>query len=70
MPPTMGNSGMPEGGGLPRLQMRRGLEQPLAELLDEYAKQAAHTDEVIATRDWDAQAVGRDERTGKPFALR
>ena len=52
------------------LQMRRGLEQPLAELLDEYAKQAAHTDDVIAARDWDAEAVGRDEKTGKPFALR
>lgn len=52
------------------LQMRRGLEQPLAELLDEYAKQAAHTDDVIAARDWDAEAVGRDENTGKPFALR
>jgi uncharacterized damage-inducible protein DinB len=52
------------------LQMRRGLEQPLTELLDEYAKQAAHTDDVIAARDWDAEAVGRDENTGKPFALR
>ena len=52
------------------LQMRRGLEQPLAELLDQYAKQAAHTDDVIAARDWDAEAVGRDENTGKPLALR
>jgi uncharacterized damage-inducible protein DinB len=52
------------------LQMRRGLEQPLAELLDEYAQQAAHTDDVIAARDWDAEAVGRDDNTGKPFALR
>lgn len=52
------------------LQMRRGLERPLAELLDEYATQAAHTDEVIAAQDWDAEAVGRDENTGKPFALR
>jgi uncharacterized damage-inducible protein DinB len=52
------------------LQMRRGLERPLAELLDEYAVQAAHTNDVIATRDWDAEAVGTDERTGKPFALR
>ena len=42
------------------LQMRRGLEQPLAELLDEYAKQAAHTDDVIVA----------GENTGKPFALR
>jgi uncharacterized damage-inducible protein DinB len=52
------------------LQMRRGLEQPLAELLDEYAKQAAHTDNIIAARDWDAEAVGRDENTGRAFALR
>ena len=52
------------------LQMRRGLERPLAELLDEYAEQAAHTDGVIASRDWDAEAVGRDENTGKPYALR
>jgi uncharacterized damage-inducible protein DinB len=52
------------------LQMRRGLQQPLAELLDEYAAQAAHTDDVIATHDWDSEAVGRDERTGRPFALR
>lgn len=52
------------------LQMRRGLEQPLGELLDEYATQAAHTDDTIAAHDWDAEAVGRDERTGKPFPLR
>jgi len=52
------------------LQMRRGLEQPMAELLDEYAKQAAHTDDVIAARDWDAESVATDERTGRPFALR
>jgi uncharacterized damage-inducible protein DinB len=52
------------------LQMRRGLERPLAELLDEYAAQAAHTDDVVATHDWDAEAVGLDERTGKPFVLR
>ena len=52
------------------LQMRHGLEQPLVELLDQYAEQAAHTDDVIASRDWDAEAVGRHERTGEPFALR
>ena len=52
------------------LQMRRGLERPLAELLDDYATQAAHTDEVMAVRDWDAEAVGTDENTGKPFPLR
>ena len=32
-----------------------GLPDPLSEL---------------AARDWDAEAVGRDEATGKPFALR
>jgi len=52
------------------LQMRRGLEQSLAQLLDDYAKQAAHTDVVVASRDWDADAIGRHEGTGKPFALR
>ncbi len=52
------------------LQMRHGLERPLADLLDEYAAQAAHTDEVVAARDWDAESVGQNEVTGKPFALR
>jgi len=52
------------------LQMRRGLEQPLAELLDEYAAQAARTDEVIDSRDLDALSVGIDWDTGKPIALR
>ena len=52
------------------LQMRRGLERPLAELLDDYATQAVHTDEIVASRDWDAEAVATDENTGKPFALR
>ncbi len=51
------------------LQMRPGLERPLAELLDEYAAQAAHTDEVVATNDWDAESV-RPGETGKPIALR
>jgi uncharacterized damage-inducible protein DinB len=51
------------------LQMRLGFDRPLDELLDEYAAQAAHTDEIIASRDWDAEAVGRDD-TGRPFALR
>ena len=50
--------------------MRHGLERPLAELLDEYAAQAAHTDEVVASRDWDAESVGEDEHSGKPYALR
>jgi uncharacterized damage-inducible protein DinB len=52
------------------LQMRAGLGRPLIELLDEYAAQAAHTDEVIASRDWDSEAVIRDFETGKPIALR
>jgi uncharacterized damage-inducible protein DinB len=52
------------------LQMRRGLEQPLSELLDEYAAQAARTDEVLALRDWDAESAFPDGDTGKPLALR
>jgi hypothetical protein len=52
------------------LQMRRGLERPLAELLDEYATQAARTDEIVASRDWGAESVARDGDTGKPIALR
>jgi uncharacterized damage-inducible protein DinB len=52
------------------LQMRVGLERPLVELLDEYAAQAAHTDEVVASRDWDAEAACKDFDTGKPIALR
>jgi len=52
------------------LQMRAGLERPLAELLDEYAVQAAHTDEVVASRDWASESVGRNEGTGKPIAVR
>ena len=51
------------------LQMRRGLERPLAELLDEYATQAAHTDEVVASRNWDEESV-RNGDAGKPIALR
>jgi uncharacterized damage-inducible protein DinB len=51
------------------LQMRAGLERPLAELLDEYAAQAAHTDEVVAARDWDAESV-RHGGNGEPVALR
>jgi uncharacterized damage-inducible protein DinB len=52
------------------LQMRRGLGQPLSELLDEYAAQAARTDEVLASRDWDAESAYPDGDTGKPLALR
>jgi uncharacterized damage-inducible protein DinB len=53
-----------------QLQMRLGLERPLAELLDEYATQAAHTDEIVASRDWNAKSVAKDGDTGKPIALR
>jgi uncharacterized damage-inducible protein DinB len=52
------------------LQMRAGLGRPLADLLDEYAAQAAHTDEVVASRDWDTEAVVRDFDAGRPIALR
>ncbi len=52
------------------LQMRAGLERPLAALLAEYAAQAAHTDEIVASRDWDATSVVPDEQTGQPIALR
>jgi uncharacterized damage-inducible protein DinB len=52
------------------LQMRAGLDRPLAELLDEYAAQTAHTDEVIASRDLDAESVHPDWDTGRPMALR
>lgn len=51
------------------LQMRSGLDRPLTELLDEYATQAAHTDEVVACHDWDAMSV-RNGDHGKPMALR
>jgi hypothetical protein len=50
--------------------MRRGLEQPLSQLLDEYAAQAARTDEVLALRDWDAESAFPDGDTGRPLALR
>jgi uncharacterized damage-inducible protein DinB len=51
------------------LQMRAGVDRPLADLLDEYAAQAAHTDEVVTSRDWDALSV-RNGDSGKPIALR
>jgi uncharacterized damage-inducible protein DinB len=52
------------------LQMRAGLERPLADLLDEYAAQAAHTDEVIASHDWDAESALSDGESGTPVTLR
>ena len=52
------------------LQMRAGQGRPLSELLDEYAAQAAHTDEVLAAHDWDAQAAATDDETGRPMPLR
>ena len=51
------------------LQMRAGLERSLGELLDEYAAQAARTDEVVASSDWDAESVCNGDN-GKPIALR
>jgi uncharacterized damage-inducible protein DinB len=51
------------------LQMRAGHGRPLSELLDEYAAQTAHTDEVIASHDWDAPAAARDDETGRPMSL-
>ena len=52
------------------LQMRAGLERPLADLLDEYAAQAAHTDEVIASHDWDTASALSDNESGTPVTLR
>ena len=52
------------------LQMRAGLERPLAELLDEYAVQAAHTDEVVAAHDLNEESVRVDGDAGKRVALR
>jgi uncharacterized damage-inducible protein DinB len=51
------------------LQMRLGFERPLADLLDDYATQAAHTDEIIASRDWDAESAYPDYDTGRPITL-
>ncbi len=52
------------------LQMRGRFGRPLAELLDEYAAQTAHTDEVVATRDWDTESVHDYGDVGKPVTLR
>lgn len=52
------------------LQMRAGQGRLLSELLDEYLAQTAHTDEVVASHDWDAVAAARHEVTGRPIALR
>ena len=52
------------------LQMRAGLERPLAELLDDYAAQAAHTDEIITSHDWDAASALADGESGHPVTLR
>jgi uncharacterized damage-inducible protein DinB len=52
------------------LQMRAGLERPLPDLLDDYAAQAAHTDEVIASHDWDAASVLSDSESGERVTLR
>ena len=52
------------------LQMRAGLERPLADLLEEYEVQAAHTDEVVASHDWDAESALSDNENGQPVTLR
>ena len=52
------------------LQMRAGHARPLSELLDEYTAQTAHTDEVLASHDWDAVAAARHDDTGRPMSLR
>ena len=51
------------------LQMRAGHGRSLSELLDEYAAQTSHTDEVIASHDWEAQAAARHDETGRPMSL-
>lgn len=51
------------------LQMRAGHGRPIGELLEEYAAQAARTDEVLATRDWDDETTYPDEMTGRPLTL-
>ena len=52
------------------LQMRAGHARLLSELLDEYASQAVHTDEVLASHDWDAEGAARHDDTGEPISLR
>jgi uncharacterized damage-inducible protein DinB len=52
------------------LQMLRGLEQPLSELLEEYADQAARTDEVLASHDWEAKSAFPYGETSELIALR
>jgi hypothetical protein len=54
----------------PDVEMRAGPQRPLAELLAGYAAQAAHTDEILASRDWDSESVRRNRVTGRPLALR
>jgi uncharacterized damage-inducible protein DinB len=54
----------------PDREMRIGPLRPLQELLDEYEAQAARTDEVIATHDWDAGSKRINTATGEPMALR
>jgi uncharacterized damage-inducible protein DinB len=52
------------------LQMRAGHARLLSELLDEYAAQTVHTDEVLASHDWEAEGAARHEETGEPMSLR
>jgi uncharacterized damage-inducible protein DinB len=51
------------------LQMRAGHGRPLSELLEEYAAQATHTGEVLASHDWAAEAAGRGD-SGQAISLR
>jgi uncharacterized damage-inducible protein DinB len=60
----------PGSDGDSELQMRAGHARPLSELLDEYTAQTAHTDEVLASHDWDAEAAARHDDTGRPISLR
>ena len=52
------------------LQMREGHGRSIAELLDQYTTQAAHTDDVVASHDWDAESARQDGDTGRPIVLR
>ena len=52
------------------LQMLAGHSRLLSELLDEYTAQTAHTDEVLASHDWDAAAAATHDDTGRPMSLR
>jgi len=52
------------------LQMRAGHGRPLADLLEEYAGQAARTDALIAATDLETESAYPADATGRPVALR